>query len=113
VQVGVHLHDTRGTGQANVLAAALSGVTKFDSSIGGLGGCPFAPGASGNIATEDLAYWAEDSGVSTGLDVDAAVDAAGLVRRIVGHELTSSLHRAGGRLVPRGLYHPPADQSSG
>jgi hydroxymethylglutaryl-CoA lyase len=113
VEVGVHLHDTRGTGQANVLAAALSGVTKFDSSVGGLGGCPFAPGASGNIATEELAYWAEESGVSTGLDVDAAVDAADLVYRIVGHELTSSLHRAGGRLVPLGPYRPPGTADSG
>ena len=72
VPVGVHFHDTRGTGQANALAAVQAGVTQLDSSIGGLGGCPFAPGASGNIATEELVYMLEESGVRTGLDLDAS-----------------------------------------
>ena len=66
-----HFHDTRGTGQANALAAVQAGVTQLDASIGGLGGCPFAPGASGNIATEELVYMLEESGVRTGLDLDA------------------------------------------
>src|SRR3954453_3767772 len=101
IPVGVHFHDTRGTGQANALAAIQAGVTQLDSSVGGLGGCPFAPGASGNIATEELVYMLEESGVSTGLDLDAVLDAARVTERAVGHELPSSLYRAGGRSVPR------------
>jgi hydroxymethylglutaryl-CoA lyase len=101
VPVGVHFHDTRGTGQANALAAIQAGVTQLDSSIGGLGGCPFAPGASGNIATEELVYMLEESGVRTGLDLDAVLAAARVTEQAVGHELPSSLYRAGGRSVPR------------
>ena len=101
VPVGVHFHDTRGTGQANALAAVQWGVTQLDSSIGGLGGCPFAPGASGNIATEELAYMLEESGVRTGLDMDALLRAARVTEQAVGHELPSSLYRAGGPSVPR------------
>jgi hydroxymethylglutaryl-CoA lyase len=102
VPLGVHFHDTRGTGQANALAAIQAGVTQLDSSIGGLGGCPFAPGASGNIATEELVYMLEESGVATGLDLDAVLAAARVTEQAVGHELPSSLYRAGGRSVPRG-----------
>ena len=102
IPVGVHFHDTRGTGQANALAAIQAGVTQLDSSIGGLGGCPFAPGASGNIATEELVYMLEESGVRTGLDLDAVLAAARVTEQAVGHELPSSLYRAGGRSVPRG-----------
>jgi hydroxymethylglutaryl-CoA lyase len=101
VSVGVHFHDTRGTGQANALAAVQAGVTQLDSSVGGLGGCPFAPGASGNIATEELVYMLEESGVRTGLDLDAVLAAARVTEQAVGHELPSSLYRAGGRSVPR------------
>jgi hydroxymethylglutaryl-CoA lyase len=101
VPVGVHFHDTRGTGQANALTAIQAGVTQLDSSVGGLGGCPFAPGASGNIATEELVYLLEESGVRTGLDLDAVLAAARVTERAVGHALPSSLYRAGGRSVPR------------
>jgi hydroxymethylglutaryl-CoA lyase len=101
VPLGVHFHDTRGTGQANALAAVQAGVTQLDASIGGLGGCPFAPGASGNIATEELVYMLEESGVRTGLDLDALLAAARVTEDAVGHELPSSLYRAGGRSVPR------------
>jgi len=104
--VGVHFHDTRGTGQANALAAIQAGVTQLDSSIGGLGGCPFAPGASGNIATEELVYMLEESGVRTGLDLDALLAAARVTEQAVGHELPSSLYRAGGRSVPRSAAAP-------
>ncbi|WP_138731954.1 hydroxymethylglutaryl-CoA lyase [Modestobacter excelsi] len=100
--LGVHFHDTRGTGQANALAALQAGVTQLDASIGGLGGCPFAPGASGNIATEELVYWLADAEVATGIDPDALLAAAAVTERAVGHELPSSLYRAGGRNVPRG-----------
>jgi len=102
--VGVHFHDTRGTGQANALAAVLHGVTQLDASVGGLGGCPFAPGASGNIATEELVYWAEDSGIATGVELAAVVAAARVTEQAVGHPLPSSLYRAGGRAVPLGPY---------
>jgi hydroxymethylglutaryl-CoA lyase len=101
VEVGVHFHDTRGAGLADVLAAIDAGVTKLDASVGGLGGCPFAPGASGNIATEEVVYALEGSGVSTGVDLGAVLRAASLVERAVGHPLTSSLHRAGGPSRPR------------
>ncbi|WP_375478029.1 hydroxymethylglutaryl-CoA lyase [uncultured Jatrophihabitans sp.] len=104
LEVGVHFHDTRGTGQANALAAVQHGVRQLDASVGGLGGCPFAPGASGNIATEELVYWAEDSGVATGLDLDALLAAAAVTEKAIGHELPSSLYRAGGRSRPRGPY---------
>jgi hydroxymethylglutaryl-CoA lyase len=104
--LGAHFHDTRGTGQANALAAALAGVTQFDASVGGLGGCPFAPGASGNIATEELVYWLTDAGVDTGIDLDAVLRAATVTREAVGHDLPSSLSRAGGRNAPRGPFVP-------
>jgi hydroxymethylglutaryl-CoA lyase len=106
VEVGVHFHDTRGTGQANALAAILNGVRQLDASVGGLGGCPFAPGASGNIATEELVYWTEDAGIASGLDLTKVVEAAAVTERAVGHPLPSSLYRAGGRSVPRGPYQP-------
>ena len=104
--VGVHFHDTRGTGQANALAAILNGVRQLDASVGGLGGCPFAPGASGNIATEELVYWTADAGVESGVDLDAVIAAARVTEQAVGHALPSSLYRAGGRSVPRGPYQP-------
>ncbi len=100
--LGVHFHDTRGTGQANALAAVLAGVTQLDASIGGLGGCPFAPGASGNIATEELLYWLAGSGVETGLHMPALLDAAAVAEKAVGHVLPSSLYRAGGPPRPLG-----------
>lgn len=101
VDIGVHFHDTRGTGIANALAAVQAGVTSLDASVGGLGGCPFAPGASGNIATEELVYMLEESGVETGIDLDAVLEAAAATEKGVGHALPSSLYRAGGRSVPR------------
>jgi hydroxymethylglutaryl-CoA lyase len=106
LEVGVHFHDTRGTGQANALAAILNGVRQLDASVGGLGGCPFAPGASGNIATEELVYWTVESGIETGIDLDAVVAAAAVTAQAVGHDLPSSLFRAGGRSVPRGAFVP-------
>ena len=76
VPLGAHFHNTRGMGIANALAAVQAGVTQLDASVGGLGGCPFAPGASGNIATEELVYLLEDAGVRTGVDIDAVLAAA-------------------------------------
>ena len=91
--VGVHLHNTRGSGLASLLAAVQTGVTQVDASVGGLGGCPFAPGASGNIATEEVVYLLEESGVSTGLDLQRVLVAAAMVENAVGHELSSNLYR--------------------
>jgi hydroxymethylglutaryl-CoA lyase len=104
--LGAHFHDTRGTGQANALVAVQAGVTELDASVGGLGGCPFAPGASGNIATEELVYWLADAEVATGIDLDALLAAAAVTERAVGHALPSSLYRAGGPNVPRGAVVP-------
>ena len=95
--VGVHLHDTRGTGLANAYAALERGVTRFDASIGGLGGCPYAPGASGNIATEDLVHMVEDLGVATGISLDGLIAAAHLAEEIVGRRLPGQVMRAGPR----------------
>jgi hydroxymethylglutaryl-CoA lyase len=102
IDLGVHFHDTRGTGQANALAAIQAGITQLDASIGGLGGCPFAPGASGNIATEELVYWLADCGVTTGVDLDALLAAATVTETAIGHGLPSSLYRAGGAARPLG-----------
>ncbi|GAA2901104.1 hydroxymethylglutaryl-CoA lyase [Pseudonocardia halophobica] len=95
--LGVHLHDTRGMGMATALAAMQLGVLDLDASIGGLGGCPFAPGASGNIATEELAYLCREVGVETGTDLAALLEAVALAERIVGRPLESRLLRAGDR----------------
>jgi hydroxymethylglutaryl-CoA lyase len=95
--VGMHFHNTRGTGLANVLAALDRGVTRFDASIGGLGGCPYAPGATGNIVTEDLVHMLEDMGVDTGVDLGALIDCAHLAQDLVGRELPGQVMRSGPR----------------
>jgi hydroxymethylglutaryl-CoA lyase len=97
VALNVHFHNTRGTGLANVLAALELGVVDFDASVGGLGGCPYAPGATGNIASEELVHMVEDMGVATGVDLAAMIEAAGEAERIVGRTLPSQVLRAGPR----------------
>ncbi len=97
VPLNLHFHNTRGTGLANVLAALEMGVDDFDASVGGLGGCPYAPGATGNIATEELVHMVEDMGVRTGVDLAAMIDAAAYAERIVGRVLPSGVLRAGPR----------------
>ncbi|MEO3756792.1 hydroxymethylglutaryl-CoA lyase [Mycobacterium sp. B14F4] len=99
VPLGAHFHNTRGAGLASAYAAVSAGVTRLDASVGGLGGCPFAPGASGNIALEDLVYLLRDSGIGVDVDLPAAIDAAGVAQRLVGHGLPSSLLRAGDRIL--------------
>lgn len=96
--LGAHFHNTRGCGLASAWAAVSAGVTRLDSSVGGLGGCPFAPGASGNIATEELVYLLRDSGIHVDIDLDAALDAARVAQSVVGHSLPSALLRAGDRI---------------
>ncbi|MFI9412183.1 hydroxymethylglutaryl-CoA lyase [Nocardia gamkensis] len=100
LDVGLHLHNTRGQSSANAWAGYLHGIRRFDASAGGFGGCPFAPAASGNIATEELVYLFEDSGIATGVDLDATLDAARLFSRLLGKPADSNLLRAGGRLTP-------------
>jgi isopropylmalate/homocitrate/citramalate synthase len=91
---GIHLHDTRGTALANALAALAAGATVLDSSIGGLGGCPFAPRSTGNVATEDVVYLLDGEGVETGVDLDALVEISRWLEPQVGHDLPSRVYRA-------------------
>jgi hydroxymethylglutaryl-CoA lyase len=97
--LGAHFHNTRGAGLASAYAAVQAGVTRLDASVGGLGGCPFAPGASGNIATEDLVYLLRDSDIAVDVDLSAAIAAARVAQEAVGHELPSALLRAGDRII--------------
>lgn len=108
MSVTLHLHDTRGLGLANVVAGLAAGIADFDSSVGGLGGCPYAPGATGNIATEDLLHMLALMGVETGVDLDAVLAISrGPVAGVVDHPLESSLSRAD----PSWVLHPsPAGQ---
>jgi hydroxymethylglutaryl-CoA lyase len=92
-RVALHFHDTRGTALANVLAALDLGVATFDASAGGLGGCPYAPGATGNLATEDLIYMLNGLGIHTGVDLNALIDASSFIESRVGHELPSRYYR--------------------
>ncbi len=96
----LHFHNTRGTALANILTALELGVTEYDASVGGLGGCPYAPGASGNVATEEVVHMLHDMGVATGIDLDALLDAARLAEQIAGRQLPSGVLRAGPR-TPR------------
>lgn len=98
IELNAHFHDTRGCGLANVIAALDAGCTSFDASVGGLGGCPYAPGATGNICTEDLAHMLEDMGVNTGVSIESLLEAAAQAQELVGRELPSHLLKAGPRL---------------
>jgi hydroxymethylglutaryl-CoA lyase len=99
LQFGLHLHNTRGMGLANVVAGVRAGVTLFDASVAGIGGCPFAPQAAGNISTEDTVHMLHEMGYATGVDLDRLIDVARLAQRIVGHELPGQVMKAG----PRGV----------
>ena len=94
--VRVHFHNTRNTGIANVWAAVQAGASVVDASIGGLGGCPFAPGAAGNVATEDVAYLLARSGIDTGLDLEQLIGTARWLSGVMGKDMPSMLARAGG-----------------
>jgi len=95
IPVGGHFHNTRNTGYANAFAALESGAATLDASIAGLGGCPFAPRATGNIATEDLVYLLEGEGIETGVDLDRLVEVASWLEEILGRPLEGQLYRAG------------------
>lgn len=93
--IAMHMHDTRGTALANIVVGLELGIRHFDSSVGGLGGCPYAPGAAGNVATEDLVYMLHGMGVKTGVDLEHLVEAALAAEIIVGRSLPGKVHRAG------------------
>jgi hydroxymethylglutaryl-CoA lyase len=102
---GMHFHDTRGIALANVLASLELGLSKFDSSAGGLGGCPFAgPGAAGNVATEDLVYLLDGLRIGHGVSLEGVIAASSYIKEAVGHPLTSKVYQAGGR--PRTIPIP-------
>ncbi len=100
-QIALHLHDTRGTALANVLVGLQAGITTFDASVAGLGGCPYAPGAAGNLATEDLVYTLDGMGIETGIDIEKLWQAGQVAEAIVGRELPGKVHRAGVRSLAR------------
>ncbi|MCC7049744.1 MAG: hydroxymethylglutaryl-CoA lyase [Alphaproteobacteria bacterium] len=98
MHITLHFHNTRGVGLANVMAGLHAGIDSYESSLGGLGGCPFAPGATGNICTEDLVYLLHEMGIETGIDLAALVAAAKRVEALVGHPVPGQVMKAGPRL---------------
>jgi hydroxymethylglutaryl-CoA lyase len=98
LQVTLHFHNTRGMALANTLAALAAGVNRFDASLGGLGGCPYAPGASGNVCTEDLVHMLELMGYETGMDLHRVLAASARLPGLIGHDTPSQILRAGRRL---------------
>jgi hydroxymethylglutaryl-CoA lyase len=95
LQLTFHFHNTRGMGLANVLAAVQSGITRFDGSLGGLGGCPYAPGASGNICSEDAVHMLDAMGYDTGIDIPKLLGLARELPLIVGHAIPGQVAKAG------------------
>jgi hydroxymethylglutaryl-CoA lyase len=96
-RLAMHMHDTRGTALANVLVGLEMGIRDFDASVGGMGGCPYAPGAAGNLATEDLVYMLQGMGVGTGIDLERLVEAGKVAESVVGRSLPGKVHQAGVR----------------
>jgi hydroxymethylglutaryl-CoA lyase len=108
VEITLHFHNTRGMGLANVIAGIRAGITSFDSSIAGLGGCPFAPGATGNICTEDLVNMLDDMGLECGVDLDRLLAVAVKIPAVVGHDVPGQVMKAGKTMhlhpIPEKLY---------
>ena len=105
-ELTLHFHNTRGMGLANVLAAIDAGADRFDASFGGIGGCPYAPGASGNVCTEEIAHALALMGYDTGIDLPRLLAAAGALPALIGHDVPSQILKAGRRLD---LHPRPAD----
>ena len=103
VRITLHFHNTRGLGLANVMAGLEAGVTRYDASLAGMGGCPFAPGATGNICTEDLVHMLHEMDYETGIDLDRLVAAARGLERVVGRQLPGQVMKAGPRLALHGM----------
>ena len=104
-RLALHFHDTRGTALANVLMALIMGVTTFDASAGGLGGCPYAPGATGNLATEDLLYMLDGLGIETGVSLDQVLEASRFIEQRLGHPLASRYAAADRRSTGPRIHH--------
>lgn len=98
LELVLHFHNTRGIGLVNAWVGLELGITRFESSIGGLGGCPFAPGATGNICTEDLVYLLQESGIETGIDLERLIAVAQEAERAIGRPLPGQVMKAGPRL---------------
>lgn len=96
-QIALHMHDTRGTALANIVVGLEMGIRTYDASVGGLGGCPYAPGAAGNVATEDLVFMLDGMGVKTGVDLEKLWTAGQVAKAVVGRELPGKVHKAGVR----------------
>jgi hydroxymethylglutaryl-CoA lyase len=96
-RLALHFHDTRGTALANALVGLELGIRDFDASVAGLGGCPYAPGAAGNLATEDLVYMLEGMGVATGVDLEKLIEAGAVAEALIGRPLPGKVHQAGPR----------------
>ena len=105
-ELTLHFHNTRGMGLANVLAAIAAGADRFDASLGGIGGCPYAPGATGNVCSEEIVHALELMGYRTGVDLAAVIAAAGRLPALIGHDIPSQIVKAGRRLD---LHAPPPD----
>ncbi len=105
--LALHLHNTRGTALANVVTGLDYGIATYDSSAGGLGGCPYAPGATGNLATEDLVYLLDGLGIETGVSLDGVLAASRYMEGVLDRRLPSAVLRAGGALAPRGAVADP------
>jgi hydroxymethylglutaryl-CoA lyase len=97
-QLALHLHDTRGTALANALVGLELGIRDFDASVAGIGGCPYAPGAAGNLATEDLVYMLDGLGVKTGVNLDLLIEAGRVAEVVLGRKLPGKVHQAGARV---------------
>jgi hydroxymethylglutaryl-CoA lyase len=106
IELTLHFHNTRGMGLANVLAAIDAGADRFDCSLGGLGGCPYAPGATGNVCSEEIAHALESMGYATGVDLALLIAAAKRLPGLIGHDIPSQIVKAGHRLA---LHPAPAD----
>jgi hydroxymethylglutaryl-CoA lyase len=98
-QLALHLHDTRGTALSNALVGLDLGIRDFDASVSGIGGCPYAPGAAGNLATEDLVYMLDGLGVKTGVNLDALIEAGKVAETVIGRKLPGKVHQAGARVL--------------
>jgi hydroxymethylglutaryl-CoA lyase len=107
-RLALHCHDTRGTALANCLVGLELGIRDFDASIGGLGGCPYAPGAAGNLATEDLVYMLQGMGIQTGVDLDKLIEAGRVAESVVGRALPGKVHQAGTPRVRADSMRPGA-----
>ncbi|PYE27791.1 hydroxymethylglutaryl-CoA lyase [Paraburkholderia silvatlantica] len=109
LELTLHFHNTRGMALANTLAALDAGIVRFDASLGGLGGCPYAPGASGNVCTEELVHMLELDGYNTGVNLAAVLEAAALLPGLIGHDVPSQILKAGRRLD----LHPVPERTQG